>query len=47
MRAKVVLPRWQTDLNRESIDKINDLMVKYGISDKKADVDALIAKNTG
>lgn len=43
--AKVVLPLWQTDLNRSSIDKINELMVKYGISEKKADVDALIAKN--
>ena len=47
VRAKVVLPLWQTDLNRASIDKINDLMVKYGISDTKADVDALIAKNAG
>ncbi|HKE73646.1 MAG TPA: ABC transporter substrate-binding protein [Acidimicrobiales bacterium] len=43
--AKVVLPLWQTDLNRDSIDKINELMVKYGIAEKKADVDALIAEN--
>jgi NitT/TauT family transport system substrate-binding protein len=41
--AKVVLPLWQTDLNQDSIDKLNGLMVKYGIADKEADVDALIA----
>lgn len=40
---EVVLPLWQTDLNVDSIELIAELMVTYGITDEKADVDALIA----
>lgn len=40
--AKFNLPQWNPDLNRPSIELMNDLSVKYGLMDKKANLDELI-----
>ena len=34
----MVLPYWSHDLNKPSIDKLNTLMVKYGLQSQKADL---------
>jgi NitT/TauT family transport system substrate-binding protein len=41
---QVVLPLWQEDLNRDSIEHTAELMVDQGIVDERPDVDALIAE---
>jgi NitT/TauT family transport system substrate-binding protein len=41
---KVVLPLWQTDLNKASIENTAGLMVDQGIAQSEPDVDALIAQ---
>jgi NitT/TauT family transport system substrate-binding protein len=40
---RVVLPLWQTDLNRDSIELIAELMLTYDITEDEPDVDALLA----
>jgi NitT/TauT family transport system substrate-binding protein len=44
---QVVLPLWQEDLNRDSIEHTAELMVEQGITEDRADVDALIADLEG
>jgi hypothetical protein len=42
---RVVLPLWQIDLTKASIENTAQLMVDQGIADSMPDVDALIAEN--
>lgn len=41
---EVVLPLWQEDLNQGSIENTAELMVDQGITEDRADVDALVAE---
>ena len=40
--AKVVLPKWPADINRDSVQKLNDLAVGDGLMTKPADLGALL-----
>jgi NitT/TauT family transport system substrate-binding protein len=40
--AKVVLPKWPADLNRDSVQKLNELAVGDGLMAKAADLGALL-----
>jgi len=43
--AAITLPAFPVKINRESVETMSELMVKYGMADKKPDVDALLDKN--
>jgi len=40
--AKIVLPKWPTDINRDSVRTLANLAVGDGLMDKAPDVDALL-----
>jgi NitT/TauT family transport system substrate-binding protein len=40
--AKVTLPKWPADVNRDSVQTLADLALEDGLLDKKADVDSLL-----
>jgi NitT/TauT family transport system substrate-binding protein len=40
--AKVTLPKWPADINKESLQTLSDLAVKDGLLSKPADINALL-----
>ncbi|HEV7652979.1 MAG TPA: ABC transporter substrate-binding protein [Actinophytocola sp.] len=40
--AKVTLPKWPADVNRDSVQTLADLALEDGLLDEKADVDSLL-----
>jgi NitT/TauT family transport system substrate-binding protein len=40
--AKVTLPKWPAEVNRDSVQTLADLALEDGLLDKKADVDSLL-----
>jgi NitT/TauT family transport system substrate-binding protein len=40
--AKVTLPKWPADVNRDSVQTLADLALEDGLLEKKADVDSLL-----
>jgi len=42
LAERVSLPRFPSEFDRRSLDRLADLIVKYGLSDKRPDVDALL-----
>jgi NitT/TauT family transport system substrate-binding protein len=41
----ITLPAFPTEINRDSVQTIAELMVKYGMAEKEADVDAVLPDN--
>ena len=42
MAAKIVLPKWPTDVNRDSVQTLANLAVGDGLMDKAPDLNALL-----
>jgi NitT/TauT family transport system substrate-binding protein len=41
----ITLPAFPSEINRDSVETLADLMVKYGMAEKKPDVDAVLPDN--